>query len=344
MVNKINTTLPLFCPRHDCKFYGSYDNKITKDGTYITKNDQVKRQMFYCARGKHRFSETCYSDLFGKHGSFKEYTQACKLFSFGLSSDKIADVLEKDERTIDTWGNNIGNKSKIFHINLCMLVGLVIEFLQMDELWSFLKRKNNQLWIFAAIESKTKFWITFELGSRTVWTAIRLLKNIKMLLKVRDDTIIKITTDKFAAYKNALEKVFNEINYYYLQIVKKRYRKKLITVKKFFVKGTSEDFPSGTQNTSFIERLNLTIRQNISYLRRKTLGYCKNSANLKDIMWINLFSYNYIRPHKSLRSRINNKKNKFTKLYNHNTPAMVMGLTSAPLTWRDLITAPILKE
>ncbi len=344
MGNGINTTLPLFCPRHDCKFYGLNDNKITKDGTYITRNDNVKRQMFYCNRGKHRFSETGYSGLFRKHGSFKEYTQASKLFSFGLSNDKIADVLEKDERTIDTWMPDIGNKSKIFHITLCMLVGLSVEFLQMDELRSFLKRKNNQLWIFAAIESKTKFWITFEFGSRTVWTAVRLLKSIKMLLKIRDDTVIKVTTDKFAAYKNALEKVFNDITYYYLQIVKRRYRKKFITVKKFFVKGYSENFPSGTQNTSFIERLNLTLRQNISYLRRKTLGYCKKADNLENIMWINLFSYNYIRPHKSLRSRIDNKKNKFTKFYNHNTPAMVTGLTSAPLTWRDLITAPVLKE
>jgi IS1 family transposase len=344
MVDKINTTLPLFCPRHDCKFYGLYDNKITRDGTYITKNDNVKRQMFYCGSGKHRFSETGYSGLFGKHGSFKEYTQASKLFSFGLSNDKIADVLEKDQRTIDTWRNNIGSKSKIFHITICMLAGLAIEFLQMDELWSFFKRKNNQLWIFTAIESKTKFWITFEFGSRTVWTAIRLLKSIKMLLKISDDTVIKITTDKFAAYKNALGKVFYNITYYYLQIAKRRYRKKLITVKKFFVKGASENFPSGTQNTSFIERLNLTLRQNISFLRRKTLGYCKNTANLKNIMWINLFNYNYIRPHKSLRSRINNKKSKFTEFYKHNTPAMVTGLTSAPLTWRDLITAPVLKE
>ncbi len=62
MLNRINTTLPLFCPRRDCKFYGSYDNKITKDGVYITKNDNVKRQMFYCGRGKHRFSETGYSE------------------------------------------------------------------------------------------------------------------------------------------------------------------------------------------------------------------------------------------------------------------------------------------
>lgn len=344
MVNKINTTLPLFCPRHDCEFYGLHDNKITKDGTYTTKNDNVKRQMFYCCRGKHRFSETGYSGLFGKHGSFKEYTQTSKLFSYGLSCDKTADVLEKDKRTIDTWRNQIGGKSKIFHITLCMLVGIAVEFLQMDELWSFFKRKNDQLWIFAAIESKTKFWITFEFGSRTVWTASRLLKNIKILLKDNDDTVIKITTDKFAAYKNALEKVFNDITYYYLQIVKKRYRKKLITVKKNFIKGNSENFPSGTRNTSFIERLNLTLRQNISYLRRKTLGYCKSTNKLKSTMWINLLNYNYIRPHKSLRIRISNQKNKFTKRYKHNTPAMMTGLTSDPLTWRELITAPVLKN
>lgn len=142
MTNKINTTLPLFCPRHGCKFYGLHDNKITKDGTYTTENDNVKRQMFYCHRGKHRFSETGFSDLFGKHGSFKEYEQTSKLFSYGLSCDKIADVLEKDKRTIDTWRRNIGGKCEIFHITLCILIGLAVEFIQIDELWSFLKRKK----------------------------------------------------------------------------------------------------------------------------------------------------------------------------------------------------------
>ena len=70
----------------------------------------------------------------GKHGSFKEYEQASKLFSYGLSCDKIADVLEKDKRTIDTWRKNIGEKNEIFHITVYILVGLAIEFLQMDEL------------------------------------------------------------------------------------------------------------------------------------------------------------------------------------------------------------------
>jgi hypothetical protein len=48
--------------------------------------------MFNCGKGKHRFSETGYCDLFGKHGSFKEYEQMSKLSCYGLSAEAIADV------------------------------------------------------------------------------------------------------------------------------------------------------------------------------------------------------------------------------------------------------------
>src|SRR5664279_1877810 len=78
-MNHTATQLKLFCPRRDCPCYQSLDNNITKDGIYTTKNDGAVRQMFNCGKGKHRFSETGYCDLFGKHGSFKEYEQMCKL-------------------------------------------------------------------------------------------------------------------------------------------------------------------------------------------------------------------------------------------------------------------------
>jgi hypothetical protein len=99
---KLNIESKLFCPRRDCPCYQSLDNNITKDGVYTTKNDGVVRQMFNCGKGKHRFSETGYCDLFGKHGSFKEYEQMSKLSCYGLSADAIADVLLKDTRTIAT--------------------------------------------------------------------------------------------------------------------------------------------------------------------------------------------------------------------------------------------------
>ena len=178
--SNLSTELQLFCPRKTCPFYESLDNKITKDGTYTTKHDDnVARQMFDCAGGQHRFSETGYSKLFCKHGSFKEYEQAAKLSCYGVSTDAIADVLGKDTRTIATWQRSISKKANVFHENLCLTIMLTTFFLQMDELWSYLGSKNKQLWVFVGFEVESRFWINFELGSRTTYTATKLVKQIK---------------------------------------------------------------------------------------------------------------------------------------------------------------------
>jgi len=205
-------------------------------------------------------------------------------------------------------------------------------------------KKKRQLWLFVALESQSKFWINFELGARTNYTANRLVQNLKALCKFSSKVLLKITTDKLFPYKNALFKQMHEINYVYLQIVKKRFKRKLKTVAKFWIKGSEKDFPSGTQNTSYIERFNLTLRQRISYLHRQTLGYCKNKINLDRPLWINLFDYNYCQFHKSLRIDLTGEPIKFNKRYKQVTPAMKMGLTSNQLNWRFLIVCPIPKS
>jgi IS1 family transposase len=211
----------------------------------------------------------------------------------------------------------------------------------MDELWSYLTRKTCQLWVFISFELASRFGLGFELGSRTTPTANRLIAQFKRFGNWMGEKILKGTTDKLAAYKNALEKQFTNRPYHYLQIVKRRVKRHLVTVKKCFVKGTEKDFPEKTQNTSSIERFNLTLRQPISYLTRKTLGYCKSKQHFKQILWINLFNYNYIQFHQSLRTTINNRTEKFTKKYHSYTPAMKRELTQSVLTWRELINAPI---
>ena len=101
--------------------------------------------------------------------------------------------------------------------------------------------------------------MNFELGSRTTHTATKRVKQVKHYLCIlAQANPLKITTDKLAAYKNALQSVFADTDYVYLQIVKKRIKMRLITVKKCFVKGTEADFKGKTQNTSYIERFNLT--------------------------------------------------------------------------------------
>ena len=70
--------------------------------------------MFFCHGGKHRFSETRYSDLYNKQGSFKEYEMAYKMSSYGLSLEQLADVLERDIRTIEEWLQAVGKKVNKF--------------------------------------------------------------------------------------------------------------------------------------------------------------------------------------------------------------------------------------
>jgi hypothetical protein len=97
-------------------------------------------------------------------------------------SDQIADVLGRDSRTVRQWQKALGKKSQSFHFALCTVIGLTLTFIQMDEIWSYLKKKKRQLWVFITLEAQTKFWVNFELGSRTGHTANRLLDKLIFII------------------------------------------------------------------------------------------------------------------------------------------------------------------
>ncbi len=89
----------------------------------------------------------------------------------------------------------------------------------------------------------------------------------------------------------------------------------------------SED--SATLNTSFVERLNLTIRQGSAYLRRRSPCHARGAAQLRGHVDLLRCYYNFIRPHRAL------KFGRETR-----TPAMQAGLVSAPMNWSDILAAP----
>jgi len=87
----------------------------------------------------------------------------------------------------------------------------------------------------------------------------------------------------------------------------------------------SED--SEKLNTSFIERLNLTIRRNTSYLHRQTPAHARRQETLAAQLDLQRCYYNFMRPHLGL------------KFGNHIwTPAMMAGITKRKLTWRDVLS------
>ncbi len=81
-------------------------------------------------------------------------------------------------------------------------------------------------------------------------------------------------------------------------------------------------------NTSYIERLNLTIRQLSAYLGRRTLSHARRTQRLEDHLELLRCHYNFLRPHRAL---------KFGREVR--TPAMQAGLTHKRLTFRDVFTS-----
>src|SRR5262249_15727091 len=83
-------------------------------------------------------------------------------------------------------------------------------------------------------------------------------------------------------------------------------------------------------NTSFVERLNLTIRQGSAYLGRRTICQAGWTERLEDQIDLFRCYYNFIRPHRAL---------KFGREVR--TPAMQAGLTRRRLTFREIFEAGI---
>ena len=147
-----------------------------------------------------------------------------------------------------------------------------------------------------------------------------------------------ITTDGFEFYKKVIGRIFGPACVYG-QAIKTRRNDRVVRVERKDTIGAgrlrqalrdSED--SETLNTSFVERLNLTLRQGSAYLGRRTLGQARWKQCLEDHLELLRCHYNFVRPHRAL---------KFGREVR--TPAMQAGLTGRRLTLRGIFSLVIHK-
>ena len=91
----------------------------------------------------------------------------------------------------------------------------------------------------------------------------------------------------------------------------------------------SED--SSTINTSFIERLNLTILQGCAYLGRRTAWHSKYKNLLENKLALQRCYYNFVHPPSALKFGDEIR-----------TPAMQSGLTKKQLSFREIFMAVVI--
>ncbi len=119
----------------------------------------------------------------------------------------------------------------------------------------------------------------------------------------------------------------------YAQVLKTRRNDRIVKVERRALIGAAWRFEevlknsedSSTLNTSFMERLNLTIRQSSAYLARRTLSHARSKEKLEEHLELIRCCYNFVRPHRALK-------------FGHETrtPAMQAGLAKRRLTLREV--------
>lgn len=186
------------------------------------------------------------------------------------------------------------------------------------------------VWIFAGIEVGTRLWPSTIVGRRSYRNTLGLFRDVVDRSGNTEKPLI--VTDGFEFYGRIVGEVF-ESNCRYAQVLKTRRNNRVVKVDRRKVIGSQADFDeallesedSETLNTSFIERLNLTLRQAISYLTRRTTGHARRVEQLRNQLEIVRCHYNFLRPHRALKFGTETR-----------TPAMQAGLAVCRLVFREI--------
>jgi len=245
-----------------------------------------------------------------------------------VSISATARVTGHSRNTVARWLERASTAATRF--NDRMLHDFDLIELQADELWTFVGNKHTTVWLFATIEVSSRLWASSVLGRRSGRNARAVIEDVRCRGRVVGCPLI--ATDGFEYYVGPVGALFGA-TCSYGHVLKTRRNNRVVRVERRLKIGTadrlqaalwaSED--SETLNTSFIERLNLTIRQASAYLRRRSPCHARGADQLRGHVELVRCHYNFVRPHRALRFGRETR-----------TPAMQAGLVTTRLPWRDI--------
>jgi IS1 family transposase len=279
------------------------------------------------------------------------------------------------EQTILEWLARAARKAA--EINAHLLRDLPITQVQLDEMWTFIERKrakeagpdgealagseDGRQWIWISYAPECRLMLAAFVGPRTSESALQLIQMTAAIVL----GIPCFFSDGFSAYLPALMAFYHQIRVFartgkkgrprnpvmephpelvYAQVVKEKEQGRLKSLTERILCGAQRLKELGLSiTTSLIERLNLTMRQALAPLTRKSLSFCKDREQMRRRVCFFQTFYNFARPHMSLRLPLANQDRPTEGLiqtkWKHQTPAMAAGLADHIWSFRDLLTA-----
>lgn len=324
-----------YCPNPDCSHYGARGW-----GQHLIRNGSARGvPRLKCTMCKRTFSIRHGTTYFGLRAGAGNYTIAMRALAEGNSLRGTGRIVDVDKDTVCDWLDRAGRHCRA--VTCSLFDNLHISECQLDELWSFVRKKEAHLtaaekvltlygdaWVWIAFAPECRLVPAFVVGKRSQGNANLLLERFHA---VSCGFIPFFTSDQLPHYAHALLEVYGipEIilqipgkrgpkpkpkllppsDLHYAQVVKRRERGRVVEVTTQIVFGSqaavqarlAASSVSQTINTSFVERNNLTCRQCNGRLSRKVLSFSKDLTWLEKHLWLTLAYYHFVLPHESLR-------------------------------------------
>jgi len=318
------------CPNPDCTFYRQKGRGNTVKHSFF-RLKRGKRRRYRCKTCGKTFSSSVGTPYYRLKHTRRAFDEIAAMSVEGVSISSIARIKGLSWNTVARWIERAADATRRF--NHVMTRGCDLKELQADEIRTFLVQKDRPTWIFSAVEVWSRLWASTVVGRRSYWNTRRVIRDTVHRARLERPPLI--TTDGFQYYHAVIHRLFGHACVYG-QVMKTWRNNRVIKVERHLAIGTrpqlkealcrSED--SSSLNTSFIERLNLTIRQGSAYLGRRTPGHARWREHLDDHLELLRCHYNFIRPHGALKAGREAR-----------TRAMQAGLVSRRLSFREIFMA-----
>jgi IS1 family transposase/transposase-like protein len=362
------------CPNPECCHYRRMQQgNVSAMATYLTQSG--KRRIFRCHPCETPFSETRETVFFDLRTSEDKVMMALKMLLVRVDLAGIGFVLGVTEATVLSWLRRAAYHADA--INRPLRQALPVTHVQLDEMWNFIARKHpcetdvagesgpdsedGRQWVWISFAPEFRLMIAAIVGPRTLDTA----KEVVAATKARVAGIPVFFSDGFTCYLAALIAAFHVVTTFartgrrgrprkprcephpalvYGQLVKQKKQGKLLTLSTRVVLGAERLAQLGlTISTALVERVNLTLRQALAPLARKTSSFCKDRERMQQRVVLFQVFYNMARPHMSLRQPLplheRTRHGAIQPRWRKRTPAMAAGITDHVWTFRELLTA-----
>ena len=329
------------CPNANCRYVGITDAAIHALVGNGKGGKQRDIQQFRCQACRCAFSSRRNTPLYYLKTPSDRVELCLWLLAEGVDVSVLVRFTGHVDATVTRWLLRAGRHCERLH-NL-LFVDLELDYLQVDELKApLVGERENWLWV--AIEPVTKLIPMVHVGKRTTDEAMLFIHLLTETLA--PGCVPAFTSDGIRQYFYAITAHFGYWKYpdkqwkwtvsdrlLYGQLVKRRNKRKhdgqsFTFTRMMWGKSTHllqrlrELGLTGTIHTAFIERLNLTIRQSIASLSRRTWSKARsNEMLLRHVQWWRCY-YHFSREHETLRVRLPGLKRR----YRARSPAMAAGL------------------